>query len=321
MQRVAVIGLGNISHRHRRNLKILYPESKIIAVSAREEVIKELPENVDYLVSSIEGVLSLKPQLAVVASPANLHLTHAKRLIEADVPCLIEKPLSINYEEAEEFINFKAGSQIPCAVGYCLRYMPTALKMRQLIKDDVLGEVYNISIAVGQYLPEWRKNIDYRKTVSTQKQLGGGALLELSHELDYANWLFGPLKPLHSVLRSSKKLNLDVEDLVDLVLATETGSLVNIHLDFLQRTPQRYCTVIGANGSIHWDLIKNTIDISLKDKEQYHVQFKDWQANDMYLDMLKDFENLCTNKPHSTVDLVQAARTLKLIDKVREISL
>ena len=89
MQRVAVIGLGNISHRHRRNLKFLYPESKIIAVSAREEVIKELPENVDYLASSIEEVLSLKPQLAVVASPANLHLNHAKRLIEADVPCLI----------------------------------------------------------------------------------------------------------------------------------------------------------------------------------------------------------------------------------------
>lgn len=321
MQRVAVIGLGNISHRHRRNLKVLYPESKVIAVSAREQVITQLPENVDYLASSIEEVLSLKPQMAVVASPANLHLTHAKRLIEADVPCLIEKPLSINFAEAEEFINFKAESFIPCAVGYCLRYMPTALKMRQLIRDDILGEVYNISITVGQYLPEWRKNIDFRKTVSAQKQLGGGALLELSHELDYANWLFGPLKPLHSVLRSSKKLNLGVEDLVDVVLATETGSLVNIHLDFLQRTPQRYCTVIGANGRVHWDLIKNTIDISLKDKEEYHVQFKDWQTNDMYLDMLKDFENLCTSNPHSTVDLVQAAETLKLIDKVRAISL
>lgn len=320
MQRVAVIGLGNISHRHRRNLKVLYPESKIIAVSAREEVIKELPENVDYLASSIEEVLSLKPQLAVVASPANLHLNHARRLIEADVPCLIEKPLSINYEEAEEFINFKAGSQIPCAVGYCLRYMPTALKMRQLIKDDVLGEVYNISIAVGQYLPEWRKNIDYRKTVSAQKQLGGGALLELSHELDYANWLFGPLKPLHSVLRSSKKLNLDVEDLVDVVLSTKTGSLVNIHLDFLQCTPQRYCTVIGANGRIHWDLIANTIDISLKHRNDELICFKDWQANDMYIDMLKDFHNWCTNKQHSAIDLEQGAQTLKLIDNIRAIS-
>ena len=51
----------------------------------------------------------------------------------------------------------------------------------------------SVRSSVGQYLPEWRKNTDYRKGVSARQDLGGGVLLELSHEIDYIQWIFGEI--------------------------------------------------------------------------------------------------------------------------------
>lgn len=318
MQRFGVIGLGNISHRHRKNLKLLYPKSEIIALSARGSAITYLPENADRVVDEIEKLIQLRPRFVIIASPANLHIPHAVSLVQAGIPCLIEKPLSITYSEAKPLIQLSHMKNTPIAVGYCLRYMPAAKKMQELIANNMLGEIYNITIEVGQYLPDWRPNIDYRDSVSAQKHLGGGALLELSHELDYAQWLFGELLVKHALLRKSSELNLDVEDLVDVVFSTENGAYMHIHLDFLQHTPQRYCTVKGANGRIHWNLLNSTIEVTLNNEEHYCYKFQDWQANDMYLDTIKDFEKLCANIENNAVGLAQAAKTLELIDIIKQ---
>lgn len=318
MQRFGVIGLGNISHRHRKNLKLLYPQSEVIALSARESAITHLPESADRVVDEIEKLIALRPRFVIIASPASLHIPHAISLIQAGIPCLIEKPLSITYSEATPLIQLSHVNNTPIAVGYCLRYMPAAKKMQELIANNILGEIYNVTIEVGQYLPDWRPNTDYRDSVSAQKHLGGGALLELSHELDYAQWIFGELSVKHALLRKSTELNLDVEDLVDVVFSTKNGAYMHIHLDFLQHKPQRYCTVKGANGRIHWNLLNSTIEVALNSEEHYYHKFQDWQVNDMYLDTLKDFENLCTGRQNTTVGLTQAAKTLELIDLIKQ---
>ena len=54
--------------------------------------------------------------------------------------------------------------------------------MKKFLDTGALGDhIYNVFAGVGQYLPDWRAG-DYRVTVSASKDLGGGALLELSHE-------------------------------------------------------------------------------------------------------------------------------------------
>ena len=53
---------------------------------------------------------------------------------------------------------------------------------------------------------------DYRKTVSAQKILGGGVLLELSHELDYLRWIFGDVEFVQAQLARQSELDIDVED-------------------------------------------------------------------------------------------------------------
>ncbi|WP_420230753.1 Gfo/Idh/MocA family protein [Psychrobacter sp. ER1] len=189
--------------------------------------------------------------------------------------------------------------------------------MKSKLDSGLIGEIYNVFVEVGQYLPDWRTNKNYKNSVSASSNLGGGALLELSHEIDYTQWLIGNLTPKFSVLRSSKALELEVEDSADILSVNSKGAVISIHLDFLQRRPYRKCRFIGSNGSLEWDLIKNNIVLNSSDRSEIIFSDPDWDKNKMYLNMILDFENLILGKPNQCITPLEAANTISFISKVK----
>lgn len=317
MERVAVIGMGNIAVRHRRNLKALFPDAILYAMSASGRVPEEHLENVDIIVSNVEELISNDIQLVVVASPASHHLRHAIALIKSGVPILIEKPITsfltdaFKIKEAEEHFN------TPVSVGYCLRYLPSAQKMKAYIDECILGDLYNVTVEIGQYLPDWRPSKDYRNSVSASVELGGGALLELSHELDYVQWMLGTLSVKHAILRSSSELGLDVEDSVDILATAKKNIVVNIHLDFLQKTAFRQCRFVGSKGVIIWDLIRNQIQMTSKEGAVLLYQDTDWDKNQMYLEMIIDFVRMIQGLGNQSIRVSESIGTLTLIEEIK----
>lgn len=313
MKKVAVVGLGNISTRHRRNLKLLYPKAILYAMSASGRIPDQEISNCDKLVSSIGELIDEKVELVIVASPAPFHAQHAIPFIEAGIPTLIEKPVTTTLEDAKAIQIAINRGQTPVAIGYCLRYLPSAQKLKTLLDSGEIGELYNVFIDIGQYLPDWRPDKDYRECVSANVNLGGGALFELSHELDYAQWLLGPLDLHHIILRSSEDLALEVEDIVDILAVTQSGTVSNIHLDFLQRQAHRKCSFIGRKGRIEWDLIRN--ELQLMNATGNHILYSEseWDKNKMYLEMIKDFANMIEGESNQCVTIEQASQTVELI--------
>lgn len=314
---IAVIGLGNIANRHRSNLKNLFPKAKIVVLSASGRIPTEIINDADEIILSLKELIECKPLFAIVASPATAHKLHAEKLIENCIPVLIEKPLAAGCDDANQLRRLAEKYKTPVAVGYCLRYLSSAIKMKELLAENCIGSVYNCFINIGQYLPEWRPTKDYRDSVSANKSLGGGVLLELSHELDYAQWLLGPLALESAILRNSNELDLDVEEIADVVLSTDKGTICNVHLDFLQKSPQRLCSLIGSKGRLDWNLVTNTI-VNISSKGE-HIIFSDpeWDKNNMYLNMVQDFVNLMEGKPNSSIDISQAELSLKLIEEIK----
>ncbi|ETR96591.1 Gfo/Idh/MocA family protein [Acinetobacter lactucae] len=318
MKNIAVIGLGNIATRHRRNLKMLFPEAKLIVMSASGRIPKEPVSDSDHIAESIDEIIQLQVQFAIIASPAPFHAQHAIPLIKVGIPVLIEKPVSVTQTDAQALIDAEVQYKTPVAVGYCLRYLPSAQKVRQMIQEGVIGNLYNAFIEIGQYLPDWRPTKDYRETVSAKTELGGGVLLELSHELDYAQWILGSLTPKYVVLRASEELGLEVEDNADLLMTTAKGAVVNIHLDFLQRKAHRKCRFIGSEGCIEWDLIRNEV-VLIKAKEQQEIySAPEWDKNQMYLEMVTDFIKKINGQPNQSISLQEAERTVGLIVEMKE---
>lgn len=320
MRKIVVIGLGNIATRHRRNLRQLYPQAVIYALSASERIVDDLVSDCDGYLPDIAAVVDEGVDMAIVASPSSFHLRHSQQLIEAGIPTLIEKPVTATAEDAAELMEIASKYNTPLAVGYCLRYLPSAHILKELLANEEVGVVYNVNIDIGQYLPDWRPSKSYKESVSASKKLGGGALLELSHELDYAQWLFGELDLISSILRSSGELEMDVESIADIMAANSKGSIVNIHLDFLQKKPWRQCHIIGSKGRVVWDLIRN--EILFYSGEGINTIYSDpeWDKNGMYLDMLRDFAEKIARRKNQCVSLESSVKIVGLIEKIKNTS-
>ena len=156
MKNVAVIGLGNIATRHRKNIRALFPQAKIYAVPSSGRLVTETISDCDEIATDINQ-LSDCVDMVIVASPAPFHARHAVSFIEAGVPVLIEKPVAASLEDGMKLLSAYKDNKTPVAIGYCLRYMPSAKILHEQLKSGVIGKLLNADIAVGQYLPDWRK--------------------------------------------------------------------------------------------------------------------------------------------------------------------
>jgi predicted dehydrogenase len=179
--------------------------------------------------------------------------------------------------------------------------------------------VYSIAIDVGQYLPDWRPTSDYRQGVSAQSHLGGGVLLELSHDLDYLGWLFGPFDTAYCVTAHTGALDADVEDRADALLTRDdAGPVASVHLDFLQRALCRTLKVVGERGTLIWDLAANTIH--WRDgagAAQCLYEDKNYERNRMYLDQLTHFAQVARGEVQPMVGIDDALLTLRCVDALK----
>lgn len=292
-RRYLITSLGSIGRRHLANLRQLEPGAQIAALRLNCSLSEAttLPDGVDFQFSDLAQAIAFKPHAVIIASPASVHMSLASAFISTGVPILIEKPLATSTSGLKKLISENDEFHSLVRVAYNLRCLPSLAEVRTLLHEGKIGNVLSVRAEVGQYLPDWRPNLPYQNTVSAQSALGGGALLELSHEVDYIYWMFG--LPKFVVARGGRysDLDLDVEDVFELVLQyVEPNRLVNIHLDFLQRAPHRSCRFIGSEGTIIWDAIENSVRIYCASRRGWECKkYSSYDHNKMYVDELSEF--------------------------------
>jgi len=293
LERFLIVGFGSIGRRHLQSLRDLAPGCRVGILRSRLTSPPASPGDdavIDF--HCWEQALAFAPQAAIVAGPATTHLASARRLIEAGVPVLIEKPLAERLPGAIELIELAEKLRIPAAVGYNLRQKASLIAVRKLITENAIGSISAVRAEVGQYLPDWRPGARYQDGVSARRALGGGPLLELSHEFDYLYWMFG--LPDLVTARGGRygSLEIDVEDVVEVTLefAGHRRMLANVHLDFLQRAPDRRCRFIGTEGTVIWDAIADTIDVFRAETGQWQrVSCPPADRDATYLEQLRRF--------------------------------
>ena len=316
LKKVLVVGSGSIAKRHISNLRNLFPDVTVVCVSASGRMLDPAEVGASKTEPDIATAIGQKPDFAVVASPAPYHLSHADELLAADIPVLIEKPLCTSLHECEDMDLHRHTAGI--GVAYNLRFMPAAQTVKKLIDDGAIGPISTAFSEVGQFLPDWRPGSDYRKGVSARRELGGGALLELSHELDYLNWFFGQFSRALGVIRNAGSLEIDVEDTVDVLLQQREGQLVHVHLDFLQRQPCRRFKAVGATGTIEWDLIANRVLLLRADGTAEQVDTDPaYDRNQMYIDQMTAFVEFLNGEADFESSLDSSMDVMRLVESIK----
>lgn len=318
-QRFLIVSMGSIGARHLRNLRALQPSAEI-AVLRRPSSAVQVVDGADRVIHHLEEAVDFAPVAAIVASPAPYHVACALRFAEAGVHLLVEKPLSVDAEHCEHLIRVCADRQLVLAVGYNLRFLPSLRAWRDIVLSGDIGEVFSVRVEVGQYLPDWRKGTDYRQGVSARQELGGGVLLELSHEIDYVLWAFGLPSRVIALGGHSGQLECDVEDIVDVVMEYESPRrLISVHLDMLQRRPFRRCRAVGTRGSVQWDGVADTVDVDdlqAVARPVSGVALTD--KNQIYLDELSDFLACIGDGGRPMCTGEQGFETVTVIDAIRQ---
>lgn len=118
--------------------------------------------------------------------------------------------------------------------------------MVRFIKDDLhrLGKIAEVNVYCRSDLRTWRNGIDFRKSYSVRKDLGGGVHLDLIHELDYVYWFFGKPEALHRRMTSKSSLQIDSIDYANYSLAYSNFS-VNIILNYFRTAPKRQIEIVS----------------------------------------------------------------------------
>ena len=319
-----VVGSGSIGQRHLSNLRVLRPDSEIILLQRANSStrVDQLAVQPTHVVHSLNDALKFQPQAAVIASPATKHLDTAIPLAKKGIHLLVEKPLAATSERIDELCSACEANSCTLMVAYNLRFHPALVQVKELLAQNKIGKVLSVRAEVGQYLPDWRPDTDYRTGCSARSELGGGVLLELSHELDYVQWLLGPASHVSAIVDRVSNLEIDVEDLAEINLRFESGAVGNIHLDFLQRAPYRQCRIIGELGTITWDAIAGEVRIyTLESPEWTRIPAESATGrNQMYLDELEHFLECTEKRTQPIVSGSDGARALRLALAARKSS-
>lgn len=318
---IAVCGGGGIGKRHLRLLREKFPSSKIILISKHSKPSEVL--YADSVLNNTDDLRELQPNIVFIANPASLHLDTALQVSEYCSSIFIEKPISDKLASAKILEKVIVNKKIFCQVGYNLRYQPSLIFFRDYIKKSMLGPIYSIQVEAGQFLPSWRPDRDYRETVSANKNMGGGVLHELSHELDYVSWIFG--KPLWVSAVSGKisNLEIDVEDHAKInmgypSLNGEDDMICSVSLDFFRKNSTRCCNVICANGSIKWDGIAGTVSINNEKTKGWHEVYKNLTSRDYtYRQQIDDMCFRMKNKKQASISIQDGVQVLDVIAAAR----
>lgn len=241
-----VIGQGSIGQRHARLLR--ERGCQVSVVSAHMQ---------GAFRSVGDAISEGRFDHAVIATVTSQHHAVALDLREAgfDGAALIEKPLCVSFEECDRMAEVASGFGY-VAVGYNLRFHPVIRALKEALEGQ---QVYEARISVGQFLPDWRPGTSFRDGSSARTASGGGALRDLSHEIDLAMHLLGPCLRLVASGGNLGRLDIETDEAWAVIMRMQSGALVQMSLNYYDRPARRSIAVTTAKESIVGDLVAGWI--------------------------------------------------------------
>ena len=130
-----------------------------------------------------------------VATPPSTHLEIALQVAAARKPCLVEKPMAMNYQECAQMIAAFRAPGLPLWVAYYRRALPRFLKVRELLSAGTIGLVTSLHVQVTDRLADEHTRRNWRFDPALA---GAGLFLDLaSHCFDLLDFLCGPIATVH----------------------------------------------------------------------------------------------------------------------------
>lgn len=305
-----IVGSGSIAEKHIKACQMCLTNVRIYQVPTRENTsLDEIPgvnraETIDWI------LVNIKLDFVIICSPASYHAHHVRLILDKKrIPILVEKPLSDSLEKLAKVVD---ADKDFIKVAYCLRHLPVVSAFRTYLNKYIFdSDIKKVVVTCLSNVKKWRSQF-FLNTVSARRELGGGVLRELSHEIDLITWVFNvpEIIETHDIKHSIPEV--DVETATRFSFYYKSGLIVEFNLDFDSTREIREVLVETYDASrILLDVNKRQLEIEgeicpVVDKDMYASQLE------LFVGMTEgqDSDAICSFR--------QAEIVLSLIEKVEK---
>lgn len=263
--KIIFFGLGSIGKRH---AGILLKKYKHNLYALRSGVGKRRNELGIQEINSWKEIENLQPDIAFITNPTAVHIKTALKCANLGCKLFIDKPIGDKLNGLYKLEEIVKQKKLVTYVGYNMRFHSVIQNLKKYFEKNKQslpfsqsskGKFLHMNVLTTSFLPNWRKGTDYKKSYRTNKGLGGGVILDLSHEFDFINYLLGDIKILSGQFSRRSDLTVDVEDYADVIIKSKLGP-VNLHINFLSHKNQRIIQIDFEEVTVVGDLINSTIE-------------------------------------------------------------
>jgi predicted dehydrogenase len=190
-------------------------------------------------------------QAVVIATPAPSHYALCKRVLIAGKDVYVEKPFVLQIVHAQELIALAAGAQRVLMVGHLLEYHPVINQLRDLIRNDELGDIY--------YIYTQRLNL------GTVRRDENAMWNFAPHDISSILYLLNT-EPTDVSARGQSYLQRGVEDVVFMTLNFADRSMAHVHVSWLDPHKVRKLIIVGSKKMAVFDDVEGSEKLRIYDK-------------------------------------------------------
>ena len=291
-QKVAILGNGTAGRRFFQLLSEMNVDSKLL--SRRVDLAE-----IDSRNSSPSGWSDFNH--IIIASETSSHHEMLLGISSSSFKgkVLIEKPGYVR--ESRSF-----NQSLDVRVSYNLRYLEGIWAIKEMCQQS---RPLNLGIVCHSHLTQWRKDHHREGQYSRLKASGGGALLDLSHEIDFARLILGIPLVVSAQGGRLGKVTQDSDDSWGILFGYEDGSIATINLSIISHRQERQLTLVTQEKEAKFDLLTGVIEFSDGPQRQLN------RIQDTYKAMLLDW--VFGNSRDKLPTLEENSETLELIARIR----
>ena len=331
--RYALIGCGRISPNHivaaKNNGLEIVAICDLNKNNMDDKILKfDLPESVKLYTDYKELLKMEKPELVAIATESGKHAEIAIDCIYNNCNVIIEKPIALSIEDADEIIKLAEEKGVKVCACHQNRFNKSIQKIREAVEKKRFGRLFYATAHI-----RWTRDYEYyarAKWRGTWEQDGGALMNQCIHDIDLLRWMMG--NDVDEVIAMTDRVNHDYIEAEDLGIALVKFSnggygIIEGTVDVYPKNLEETLYIFGEKGTVkaggeavniieEWNF-SDYMDSSEEVKRNYHEappNVYGFGHSRLYADMIKAIEE--DRKPYVSAE--DGKRALELVLAIYE---
>lgn len=239
--RISVIGTGHLGKIHTKLWKSNENVSLVGVYDIDKNIAKQVADEFSCLqFNSIDDVIA-NSDAVTIATPTTNHYRTARKMIEHNIHCFIEKPITSTYNEAQQLLNLASEHKVLIQVGHVERFNPALIALKNEDINPIFIEVHRLS----QFKPR-------ATDVSVISDL-------MIHDIDIMLWLVR--SHIKHIAANGVSVLTNTPDIANARIEFENGTITNLTASRISNSPMRKVRIFQKNAYYSIDFANQSVDV------------------------------------------------------------